>query len=1035
MMLSRGLSNASTRSAAPGSLTCVQTNSLAPQENHGKDLEGVQRQAIAAASFAFERASERALGAQGPKESNIGQAARADEQLGMGQPLARKQSIRFTGLTANPIRRRSITRRVAPENDISNLPDGAKMGSYLRGRCFADRRVSDTRNSPWNNGNSRESHVFASSASLWKLQAARSMFTLRGSATNSIDDNRPSQNFQVRQNPASPRNEHSQLSDGKESRLRRSFSFLRGEKDHIAPRLDTLKNQSGAAQLARKQYLRDVEERSLKGNSSSSALGYNHKPQKAFRRSVRSSSINSHRGAIGAPAQATKESALKKGLGYKARSLSSSLKKKLKHVFQRPSDVKDTIPVQQLDASRLHFGEYPSKYTGANQGCHQIPSPDGETLRKARSRESSLGEAPDFLENGSSTKNIRSVRVEEGASHLFASWANPLSGHILAATQSGEKKRLSVQEHGGLHQPSSNNHNFADLGKVLFAPIRTSSAGKQIENSIDSRKIYSALQQEIDDNRCLAQLHGYFREKEKTDDGVEATISEPQRDSLRAQSLHSILLESPSPDHGIETTNLAIVEPIQTSSMNNEIHRIQNRSSDYSVQEEFFDMYTSLTHQQSAVQDETNDTCPRRPLRESKAAFPSSTNNDRSNVSPYRRVMGFDGGDETGTRSKLEEDTPIGSRSESGFRSASVYSRTSGGNTPRKNMSSASLTKFETSHERGRSIMKILQSPPGESLAPLTRQREFPNKSKDCQGWMDPGLFEPENRWLGDVQNFSAAGKENHYKKEITQIDDEDMDGSRLRDDIYMKKPGFGISFKLATPQLSLRQHASGSIFRRSPLLEIGQSATPGRPEQCSSSSPCQPSTPHRSLCLDQETPSFGRNNQRPELLEPTAPGGTPKSQGSDPLANRDGGMLRHDLSISAENIRIDTTRDMRETPTPAPIRAGFRTTRATKSQGYNSPERLARTRRLQSSNSLASRKKWQVEPNTRDDEKGQDNKVIGAAFQDTLRIGGVMNQSISNTACEEAVYPGARSMVDYFLSTRRKPEVNEENGIGQAFL
>lgn len=1032
MMLPQGLSNPSTRSAVPGSLNCVQVNPLARQENHGRDLEGAQRQAIAAASFAFERASERALGAQGLKESNIGQAAGADEQLRMGQPLARKQSIRFTGLTAIPIRRRQITRRVAPENDISYLPDGAKVGPCVRGRCFAGRRISSS-----NNEDSRESHVFASSASLSKLQKARSMFNLRGSTTNSIDDNRPSQNFQVQQHLASARNEHSQLSDGNEPRLRRSFSFLHGEKDHIAPRRNEPRNQSAAAQLARKQYLRDLEERSSKGNSSSSALAYNHKPQKAFRKSVRSSSTNSHCGATESPAQAPEESALKKGLGYKARSLTSSLKRKLKQVFQRPLDVKDTIPVQQLDASRLHFGEYSSKYTGAYQKCHQILSPDSETLRKARSLELSLGEAPDYLESGSSTKSIRSVRNEEGAGHLFPSWVNPLSGHILAAIQSREKKRLSViQEHGGLHQPSSSNFNCADLGKVLFAPIRTSSAGTQIESSIDSQKMYSALQQEIDENRCLAQSHGSFREKEKTDDGVEVITFEPQGDSLRAQSLRSILSESPLHDPGNETSKLVIVEPTRTSSMNYETHPIQNLTSDYSVQEQFFDMYTSLTPQQSALQDENSDTYLRRPPREFKAAFPSSTSNDRSNVSPYRRITGFDDDDETGTQPKLEEDTPIGSRSESAFRSASVYSRTSGGNTLKKNMSSASLTKFETSHERGRSVViKILQSPPKESLAPLTRQREFPNHSKDCQSWMESELFEPENRWFEDVQDFCAAGTKNHYKKESTQIDHDDMDVSRLREDIDIKKPGFEILSKRATPHLSLRQHASGSFFRRSPLLEIGQSATPGRIEQCSPSSPCQPSTPHRSLYLDQETSSFGRNNQGPELLEPTALGRTPKSQDSDPMGNRDGCMLRHELSNSAESNRIDTTRDMRGTPTPAPIREVIRTTRATKSQGYNSPERLARTRRLQSSNSLASRKKWQVGPNTRDDERGEDYKVIDAALQDPPRMGGIMNRKIASTTCEEAVFTGARSMVDYFLSTRRKSEVNEKNGIGQAFL
>lgn len=1037
-MLSCRLSNASRCSAEPQSLTCVQTYSLGSQENHGTGLQTARKQAIAAASFAFERASERGLAAQDLEERNIGQTAGIDEQVGMEQRLGRKQSIRFTGLTAVPIRSRSITRRVAPENKhMSSLPDGAKNGSYVAGRHFSAHPPSGARTSSQSKGNPQELNA-SSSAPLRRLKRARSMFVLRGSATNLFSDNRPSKNYEIEQKPANLTNNDSQLSNVTESHLRRSFSFLSGEKDDMASGLDTLKNQSAAAQLARKQYFRELEEKSLRENSPSLIPSHNYKFQKAFRKSVRSSSKISYDGVVASPGQARRESAFKKALGYNARSLSFSLKQKLKHIFQRHSDLKDTIPIQQLDASRLHFRRYPSNYARVTQEYHQVPSPDSDILRKARSRESNSANVPGFPQSVPPTKSIRSDQGENGSSHLFASWPNATSGHILAATQSREKRLSVIQEHGGSCRPSSNDFDYAYLAKVPLAPIRKNGKGKQIENAIDSQNIFSALQQKIDEKRRLAPPIECFREEEVVD-GVEANTFQPQGASLSIQSLTGILAEAPESYDGINSSNLVIVEPIRTGSVNNDFYPTQDRSSDLNVREDFYEMYSSLTPRQIAVQNETGNNYPKRPLREIKAAFfPSSMHIERTNVSPYRRLMGSGGIEETGADSELEENTPLGARSESALGSASIYSRTSSGNTPNDNKSSTSLTKSESSHERGKSVViKTLPSPQEESTAPCTFQ--ISRQSRDCQGWMGPEMSQPGNRRLGDIRDHNAAGKENRHKSEHPRIDDDDMDVSRLMDDTYIEKQGFGFALENATPQPDLRHHTSGSMFRRSPLLEIGQSAMPARSEQCSSSPPCQPSTPRRSVFQDQEISSFKQNNQRSEVPRLRALNGTPKSQGRDPQRHRDDYMGRHSRSISAESIRVDITQDMPGTltPTPTPTRADFRTARSVKSQGYNSPERLARIRRLQNSNSLASQKQFKVESNTGDNKSEQNNKeLIGAAFKDALRTGGVLTQSISSTACKEAQFPGVRNMVDSFLSSRRrKAGVNEDNGIGPAFL
>ena len=1040
-MLSRGLSNASNRPVEPRPLTFVQTRSLAPQEHYGRDFEPAHKEAIAAASFAFERASERALASQGIKESNIGPAASIDEQVEMGQRLRRKQSIRFTGLTAVPIRNCSITRRIAPQSDdLSSPPNAVQNGPHATGGYSPVHRVSSARTSPQSTGSIYKTHVSSSSKSLRKLKRARSMCVLRDPTAYLFGNNRPPKTFKVQQISASLRNEYSQRTDVTESRLQRSFSFLRGDKDHVVPALDMQKKQSAVTQIAREQYLRELEEKRLKENCSSLAPSHSHKSQRAFRKSVRSSSTNDCGDAVASQAEAPKESAPKKGLGHKARSLSFSLKQKLRQVFLRSSYSEKTLPIQQLDASRLHFGEHTSNYARPNQEYHQIPSPDSEILRKARSRESSLSRVPDFPERVSPTKSIRSVPGEDGASPLFAIWASPSPENMFAASQFREKKRLSViQEHGGPHQPSSSGHNYVDLGNVFHAPIKSSGTGKQMEEFVDSQKMYSALRQKIDENRRLAQSNKYFWEQEEVDDPLKTNTSKVRRASPSIQTFTGIPVRGPSPDHSIGTSNLVAVDPIRISRMNDDMHSTQDRPNDYGIQGYFLEGYTSLTPQEIAVQNEINDIFPKRPLREMKASFsPSLMRIERTNISPYRRPMSSGGDNETGANSELEENTPLRVRSESAFGSASIYSRTSSGNTPKNNKSSASLTKSETSDERSKSVVvRIVQSPYEESLAPLTPQSEIPKQSENDQVWMEAELSQSSNREVGDIQNFSAAGKENRHKMESAQIDDDDMDVGRLRDDTQMKKQSAEISLENAKTQPSLRNHTSRSIFSRSPLLEIGQCATQGRSERCSSSSPCQPSTPQRFLHLDQRMSSFKREMQGSEMPGRTASNGTLKSQGSDPLGNRGSYVLRRNLSVSTESIRMDTTQDMQESPTP-PIRAVFQTNKAAKPQGYKSPERLARIRRLQSRNSLASHKKCQVESNIGELESEQDDgkELIGPAFKNPSRIAGFPKQSVSNMAFDGAQSTEIRSVVDSFLrTTRTYTKVDEDNGNDPAFL
>lgn len=1040
-MLSRGLSNASSRSSQPKSLTFIQTHPLAPLEYNGKDPETAHKQAIAAASFAYGRASERALATQGLKATDVGQPVNIEEELQKVQHLGRKQSIRFTGLTAVPILNRSITRRVAPDhNDMYSLHNGGQDRSHATGVYISGHGVSGARNPPPSKGDAYGSRIPSSSASYRKLRRARSMFSLRGSAPNMFSDNRQHKNFKDQQKSDGFANKYGQQPHVTDSRLRRSFSFLRGEKDHMASGFELQKNKTAAAQLAREQYLRELEEPNPKGESPSLAAGHHRKPQKAFRRSVRSSSTNSYDSATASSPTVPTAPASKKGLGYKARSLSFSLKQKLKQVFHRSSNLEESLPVQQLKASRPHFGKYTSTYPGVDQEYQQISSPDNETLHKARSRESSLGNVPPFPESVSPAKSICSVRSEDEGSPLFTSWAHPTPVNILTSTQSREKKRLSViQEHGGPHQPSSSAHSCADLSDVFHTPTRNSSMDKQVEVYVDSQKMYSALQQKIYENRRLAQPEEYSWEKEKTAKDTEVKTSGPPRASLSSQPLTSVTVDSSFPDHGIKPSSFVMAESIKNDSMNDDVSLNQDRSEDYSDQGEFLDMYTRWTPQQIAEHNESNDIHPKRPLQEIKAAlFPSSMRVERTNGSPYRRLMGSGGENEIGAGSEIEEHTAIRFRSESAFGSASVYSRTSGGNTPNENISSVSLTKSESSHERGTAVViKPLPRPHQESLAPLTRQNKFLKKSEGRQDSIKCELPQLENLGLGKTQDFIKAGKENRHKREDAQLEDDDVEMKRLRGGAQMKKEALGTPLQKTISQPNLRNQTSQSSFTRSPLLQIGQPITLGESEQSLPSSPCHPIAPRRSLYLTHDMSSSSQRNQGSTLPWRTASNGTPKSQGGDYSVSRDGYILNHGLPITNETARMDSTPTMHRTPTPAPIRAVFRTNKVAKSQGYSSPERLARIRRLQSNSSLSSHNKCLAESNIGEYETGKDNqRLIDSTFRNPPTIEELPNKEVTGTAFEEIQSEGVGNMVDSFLNTRRgNIRMSQESSMGPAFL
>lgn len=89
------------------------------------------------------------------------------------------------------------------------------------------------------------------------------------------------------------------------------------------------------------------------------------------------------------------------------RSLSNSLKDKIKKVFRRTSNNPPTKLVQHIEASRDYFNSETSAAVSSNT-TYRIPSPDGEALLRIRSRDSSLERMPTPLACPESRGSTRS---------------------------------------------------------------------------------------------------------------------------------------------------------------------------------------------------------------------------------------------------------------------------------------------------------------------------------------------------------------------------------------------------------------------------------------------------------------------------------------------------------------------------------------------------------------------------------------------------------------------------------------------------
>ena len=835
-MLSRGNSNAAARLRRAKSMSSTQV-SKAPSEFKPSESETAHPHAIAAASHAYVRANTRASAAS--ETSTIHDASAVG---GTHEKLLRqKQSVRFTGPTASPGQQRPITIREAPAKDTVTLSPTYPELKFQPNEPIILIPESALTALPQPNPSP------SNPSSYRKLKKAKSMFTPRKARSlnfsNGTQDSKSSQ--RQGNTPLSSKNK----SNGHSRTQSHGPLFFRDT--NTTHHIDEQEyDQDTAIQLARDEYLRQIEQQRLQKRPSFLRLR-KHRSEKHFPKTVRTNRTNMYGNAIESNPSLAAESP--RSFGSKARDISITLKNKLKRAFQRGGGSNESLPSQQINAQRLHFGDFASASSGIEQEELPVPVPDPEVLNRVKSRPSSPHRMPVHISRASSPVSIRSVSSRGNRSRTgsrVSSWTNSTAANTLTTQQLLESKRLSIiQENGGQHQPSLSIGRKTSVSRKGYGMFRKPLHFNGKENSsgspVDSRRIFSALQKRFDEQNRIRQ-QGDQPQSNHADqhEGVQETSkdSTPIISAKTRKAKPSVRMVSDSIKN---SSNIGrIMKHSQSANFGKpppgDTDDVFQPSTVSSTRQkpvvEPADLLQGLTPQQIADRNELHDGERKRSLREVKSAFfPSTTHYEIRNNSPFRRFLHSSSKDRTTDDTELKPETAlhtprgnippfhIKDRVSSASRSESAYSRTTGRRTPLACNSHLSLAQSDSSGERGTvMIIPSSTSGPDHSVLPTTRRDPSSNStqsSAEWKGWMASQVEALTVRDPGELKvPHTYTGKRIGHRREHAQIfgDDTDFDFLQSPNSAF-KQPLASLAINaLARP--SLEHKLSDQMIEKFPL-------------------------------------------------------------------------------------------------------------------------------------------------------------------------------------------------------------------------
>ena len=1042
-MLSQGNSNATARPRRAKSTSSFQSRDI-QQEYRTIVSENKRQQALTAANVAYERA----MGSNRSEldSAHSGPLAGLKAETASDGVLRRAQSVRFAGPKAIP--NRKYTNTALEEQTYQRMNGRSSMQKQRPARWDLDRPRDLQTTSP------AVEYPSPASSSYRRLKKAKPIYSPRKQPSTISVPGRPKDGENHRQARYFPSNNEYTIQDfpqSPETSTTESASIL------MVPFEQTEKHSPGTAVLmARDQYLRQVEQERLKGRISFLDL-HRRQTSKTFRRTVRSNSTTPFGNGIASPL--SEPNVKLKGFSDKARSISLTVKNKIKRVFQRRKSHNE-LPAQQIDSHRPHFHDYGSSALGLDQDGLPLPTPDDSIPDQANTRSQSPHQMPVRLDLVADTGSMRSVQSSEHLSvtkSRVTSWADSSAANTMTRQQLLEGKRLSIiQENGGPHQPSSSAGRIgfaARRGYAVFKnPMKVRKNGDRSSQAFESQRIVSALHKKLEEeqNRRLRQEEAL----DGKSSGGDSSTPRPSREGLRSSSANhgtspDTIRETrthsrgaPNDAPGIQYTEFLYSNDVALNRTDEKIHPLRSHPVHHHPVNESQDPFQGYAAQRTVEYNEQSGReGETRPLREVKSVnFPLTSEHQRRNVSPYPVMIPstmHDNQHDAEVRFSKSNMSLRANRYPNSMRmrvasnvpSESTYSRTTSGRTPPMNASSPSLDNYDGNAELG--VEANVTYDPGDQTdfaAPIkidsTSSRQSSNGWK---GWMASQVqklgHQDHEKTRPDSRCFTQDMRDQR-EKACTGNDDIEID-SIQRSDSPHNKPLAAIQIGRRPRPPMIRKMSDQMIEKyplRFPLIERTNSSYINNQRTSSSILGKEPN--NKSINgpdneNERRLPSQVYRRSNDGLQESVESFQSQKEYWSKKLVNRTVPDRTQFLTISDQD-------DRRCIPK----------TRSTASIYTRSPERAARLRRIRNT----------ATPNTKDVRYQGMLRQAPSYYSETPSIGG----STAPNSSSENVNPyegagltttglrgvGSQRLVDSFLRKHnRKVHVVGEDDGGTCFI
>ncbi len=854
-MLSRGTSNASNRLRRAKSTSSARNQS--PSKQEPIDPEIARQHALAAANHAFEQAAGRRVN-RNDSENNPHTRRSMDTQR---EPfIPRRQSVHFTrpspmvrGQPFKPPNRGDVTLSTKGADGVHL----ASLSQGLRPEASVEKAESNSTVSGLLEQYLTPVDDIASAPSSYrKLKKAKSMYTQREHAPVIYSSGTPNNVRQVTNAKEGVDHPRSVL------RAPKSLSFLRRGSNRRSDPVHQNQSQDAAIQLARDRYLDQLEKQRLKERPSSMFIPLARRQQKTLKKTVRTSSHTSYGSAISSSNEQTQSPKNReKGFSKRARGLSASLKSKMKRVFQRTPEANDKVPVQQLDASRPHYGGN-LVTSGVEEQYREVPAPDEETLSRVQSRVPSLRQVPSnpqMRSRAGSASSIYSTDDTMNSKSRVTSWTNSTAANTLGTRQVVDKRLSIIQELGGPHVPSSSSRRYNPVGEVhsnFRAPMYSSNDTSYHSSPVDSRRVYSALMKRLDRDspRARQEEADFIQGSDYGGTGFAVPNTSGRPGSIASFRTTTTIRQvqdnaneeledarevrmtrSSDPNRlGYSAANGGLPLSGVTTAAHQQIQSRRSRARSQTLptpdpiessihQAEYPGKDRGLTPQQAADLNEKRRFENRQALRQTRSAFfpyshspeissqrlvgnssPVSQNEPRSiTVAKRGRPSRF-----------TEVDVPIRQASATG--SVSVYSRTTGGTTPLPAQRTASLAESENG-ELGTAVI-ITGNASNYGITPVRAgapRKSSVKLSHDWGAWMSSKIADLEEESRGeDPYGRMVSG---HHQREHAQIDSDETAIAHGRP--ALPRQASGTTQKDELSRAHLKHKISSQMF---PLINIG---------------------------------------------------------------------------------------------------------------------------------------------------------------------------------------------------------------------